>query len=73
MRSKVVLALMGLAAGAVAVSVLAWVLTGPSKITATGYVALGLCLVLGGALTAGLMWLMFYSANHGYDDIDRED
>jgi hypothetical protein len=35
--------------------------------------------VLGGlltvaALTGGLMWLAFYSANHGYDDrIDRDD
>jgi hypothetical protein len=73
MRGKVIFAFMGLVAGAMAVSALAWVLTGPSKITAAGYVALGLCLVLGCALTAGLTWLMFYSANHGYDDIDREE
>jgi hypothetical protein len=27
-----------------------------------------------GALTGGLMWLAFYSANHGYDDrADREE
>ena len=28
---------------------------------------LGGCLAVG-ALTGGLMWLVFYSANHGYDD-----
>ena len=36
------------------------------------YVAGGLLMV--GALTGVLMWLAFYSANHGYDDrIDTDD
>ena len=36
------------------------------------YVVGGLLAV--GALTGGLMWLAFYSANHGYDDrIDTDD
>ena len=72
MKSKVVLAIVALVLGAIAASVLAWVITGPSKITLNGYVALGLTLVIGGGLTGGLMALLFYSANHGYDDIDRK-
>ena len=31
-------------------------------------------LIMVAALTGGLMWLAFYSANHGYDDrIDSDD
>ena len=31
-------------------------------------------LIMVGALTGGLMWLAFYSANHGYDDrIEPDD
>lgn len=72
MKRRVGWAVAALLVGAVAVSALAWRITGPSRITAHGYVALGLCLLIGGGLAAGLMWLMFYSANHGYDDIDPE-
>ena len=72
MTRGVVLALVGLAVGAVAVSAFAWIVTGPSQITVSGYIALGLCLALGGGLTVGLMWLMFFSARKGFDDIDQE-
>jgi hypothetical protein len=72
MKLKVGGALAVLLVGAAAVSVFAWRITGPSMMTAHGYIALGLCLVIGGGLAGGLMWLAFYSANHGYDDIDRE-
>jgi hypothetical protein len=51
----------------------AWKLSGPVKMSIHGYVALGLAggvtLLLGG----GLMWLAFYSANKGWDDIDRDE
>jgi hypothetical protein len=50
----------------------AWKLSGDARISANGYVALGLAagvtLVLGG----GLMWLAFYSSRKGWDDIDRD-
>ncbi len=54
-------------AAGVGVSVLAWRITGPSKMTIHGYIALGIALVVGGGLTIGLMWLAFYSDRKGYD------
>ena len=72
MKRGVVLALGGLAIGAILVAVIAWKVTPPTSISIHGYIALGLCIVLGGGLSAGLMWLMFYSARKGYDDIDQE-
>jgi hypothetical protein len=51
----------------------AWEISGPVKMSVHGYIALGLAggvtLLLGG----GLMWLAFYSANKGWDDIDRDE
>ena len=51
----------------------AWGLSGATRISLNGYIALGLAagctLLLGG----GLMWLAFYSARKGFDDIDRDD
>ena len=41
---------------------------GFTGMTIHGWIALGLALVLGGALSGGLMWLAFYSARKGYDD-----
>ncbi|MGJ3231488.1 MAG: hypothetical protein ACFE0P_06800 [Oceanicaulis sp.] len=35
-----------------------------------GWLALGLGVVLTAAVGAGLMWLLFYSARSGHDDID---
>ena len=58
----------------------AWAFVAPSKIDGGWrsllpvwpYVLGGLVTVA--ALTGGLMWLAFYSANHGYDDrFDPED
>jgi hypothetical protein len=53
--------------------VAAWKLSGDVAISMNGYIALGLAggvtLLLGG----GLMWLAFYSARKGFDDIDRDD
>jgi hypothetical protein len=50
----------------------AWKISGPVKMSVHGYIALGLAggvtLLLGG----GLMWLAFYSANKGWDDINRD-
>ena len=50
----------------------AWRLSGDVAISTNGYIALGLAggvtLLLGG----GLMWLAFYSARRGFDDIDRD-
>jgi hypothetical protein len=53
MKPKMGGALALLFVGAVAVSVLAWRITGPSRITAHGYVALDLCLAIGGGRSKG--------------------
>jgi protein-S-isoprenylcysteine O-methyltransferase Ste14 len=67
MKKSLVLVIVCLAVAAVGVSVLAWKITGPSKMTIHGYIALGIALVLGGGLAAGLMWLAFYSDRKGWD------
>ena len=72
MKRGVVLALAGLAIGAVFVAVVAWKVTPSTTISVHGYIALALAIALGGGLSTGLMWLMFYSARKGYDDIDQE-
>ena len=72
MKRSVGLALAGLAIGAVLVAVVAWKVTPPTTISVHGYIALALAIVLGGGLSAGLMWLMFYSSRKGYDDIDQD-
>ncbi|MBI1263459.1 MAG: hypothetical protein GC187_01835 [Alphaproteobacteria bacterium] len=45
---------------------------GDLQITGHGWLAMGLGAVLSLAVGGGLMWLVFYSARHGHDDIDRE-
>ena len=65
------LTLLGLAAFA---GVLAWVLVAADAFEGLGpiwgWVVGGV--VVTGLLTAVLMWLAFFSARRGYDDIDRE-
>jgi hypothetical protein len=67
MKKSLILVIALIIAAGIGVSVLAWKITGPSKMTIHGYIALGLALVLGGGLTIGLMWLAFYSDRKGYD------
>jgi len=43
-----------------------------AEISAHGYIALGLGVVLSLFVGAGLMALVFYSARHGHDDVDHE-
>ncbi len=64
-RAQIILAIVGLSALGVGLGVLAWVIPGPATFTLHGYIALGLTLVLGGGLAAGLMWLAFWSDRKG--------
>ena len=43
-----------------------------TQISAHGYVAMALGIVLSIVIGAGLMALLFYSARHGHDDIDHD-
>lgn len=47
---------------------MAWKMSGDSKMSIHGWIALGLGLVLTAGLGGGLMWLAFYSSRRGYDD-----
>ena len=51
----------------------AWRLSGDVPISLNGYIALGLAAGLTLLLGGGLMWLAFYSARKGFDDIDRDE
>lgn len=50
----------------------AWSIGGDEPISLHGWIAMGLGVVLSGALAGGLMWLAFHSSRRGWDDIDRE-
>lgn len=41
---------------------------GGAPIGVHGWIAMGLAVVVGGGVSGGLMWLMFYSARRGFDD-----
>ena len=49
-----------------------WVLGRDSGITLHGWIALAVALVGTSVVGGGLMWLAFYSARAGWDDIDRD-
>ena len=46
----------------------AWKLGGDTKMSIHGWIAMFLAAGLTLGLGGGLMWLAFYSSNHGYDD-----
>jgi hypothetical protein len=53
-----------------------WRLSGPTHISAHGYIAMGIAAVFTVLLGGGLMWLAFYSARRGYDEgvgVEDED
>ena len=68
MKRNLTITIVALIAAAIALAALAWRITGPSKMTMHGYIALAIALVLGGALGGGLMALAFYSQRKGWDD-----
>jgi hypothetical protein len=50
-----------------------WTGIGDSEISAAGWLAMGLGVVITLALGIGLMALVFFSHRHGYDEIGRRD
>ena len=70
----VVAAVLAAAAVGAAVAGLAasWRNVGDAPITIHGWIAMALAFGVTGVLGGGLMWLAFYSARRGWDDIDRE-
>ena len=49
-----------------------WAAMPDAQVTASGWTALALGGVLTLAVGGGLMFLVFYSARHGYDDLDKK-
>lgn len=50
----------------------AWGIGGDTPIGLHGWLAMAVALVGVSVVGGGLMWLAFYSARSGWDDIDRE-
>lgn len=64
----VVLVLLGFLAAAGALAWWGWHELGDVPISRHGWIALGLGASVTFLLGAGLMWLVFYSHRHGYDE-----
>lgn len=72
-RALVIVAFAIALGGAIAYFISAWSAIGGADISLIGWLA-----IVGGTLVTlgvggGLMALVFYSARHGYDDIDRRE
>ena len=57
---------------ALAAGLYAWRMIGETQISLVGWIAIVLGAVATLGVGGGLMALVFYSARHGYDDIDRK-
>jgi len=58
--------------GVLAVVVNLWAAVGDTQISAAGWVAMALGVLVALALGIGLMALVFFSSRHGYDETDRD-
>ncbi len=68
----VALALAAVLAGLIWALRASWGLAPDAEIGLHGWLAMGVALVGVAVVGGGLMWLAFYSARSGWDDIDRE-
>ena len=66
--AALIIVLLGLLVGAGGIAWWGWHQLGDVPIGVHGWIALGLGVTVTCALGAGLMWLVFYSSRHGYDD-----
>ncbi len=58
--------------GVLAVVVSLWASVGDTQISAAGWVAMVLGVLVALAVGIGLMALVFFSSRHGYDEADRD-
>ncbi len=58
---------------AVRLGVAVWLSLDGVNISAHGWIAMGLTVIVSIGMWAGLMFLVFYSNRMGYDDIDQRD
>ena len=49
-----------------------WSAVGDAEISAAGWIAMGLGVLVALALGIGLMALVFFSTRRGYDELDRD-
>lgn len=68
---SIAVALVGLLALSIFAAYRTWSELGDVAISTDGWIALGLGVLATLILGAGLMFLVFYSSRHGYDEIDR--
>ncbi|MEA2933741.1 MAG: hypothetical protein QOD74_387 [Variibacter sp.] len=67
-RALLIITLFGLLAGAIWILFVGWNLESGVEMSAHGYIAMVLGIVLSLAVGGGLMALVFYSHRHGYDE-----
>lgn len=70
--AAIALALAGVFGGLAWAVRLAWGLGGDSRIGLHGWLAMAVAVAGVSVVGGGLMWLAFYSARNGWDDMDRE-
>lgn len=68
-----VVALLAILAAAIWFASSAWLSISGPPMPAVGYVAMTLGIVFSLVIGIGLMWLIFYSSRHGYDEPSRTD
>jgi len=73
MKRPLLWVFLGLVVVAIGLGALAWKLAWPLQLSVNGYIALALGCLLTAGLAVVLMRLAFFSADKGYDDIERED
>ena len=73
MRALLIIALLGLLAGAIWFAVAAWVHIGGDAVPLYGWVAIAGGVLFSLLVGGGLMALVFYSSRHGYDDLSGGD
>lgn len=66
--AAIVAVLLGFLVAAGAIAWWGWSQLADVQMGANGYIALGLGVVVTLALGVGLMWLVYYSHRHGYDE-----
>jgi hypothetical protein len=68
-----VVALLAILAAAVWYAAGAWLSISGPPMPAVGYVAMAFGIIFSLIIGVGLMWLLFYSSRHGYDEPHRAD
>ncbi len=76
-RSSIAVSLVSLGLGALLLfsiwgSIVAWRMAGDVKMSVHGYIAMALAAVFTLLFTGGFLWLAYFSARRGFDDVQHD-